>query len=256
MKSETDAARVHDDVTRVHDVANILDGLSTVLEDAGSPAGDGGLTSAIQLVHRALPQCEYASVTLLDEHQRPYTIAATHPTARELDEKQYALGAGPCVDAATRRSINRLGVHDAVQRWPEFVELTVREGIGGYLAAGLTLRDDSYGVLNLYTAAERVFDTLDEALIEVITKHVASAIDAARRYRTAQTLATQLQTALRTRPVIDYAIGVLMAQTPCGPERAFALLKQSSQDNNTKLRDIAAQIVGRYSADNTPDPSG
>lgn len=246
MRSETDAARVHD-------VAGILNGLSAVLDDPDFAATDGDLTSAIQLIRRAIPQCEYASVTLLDEHRRPYTIAATHPMAEELDAKQYALEAGPCVDAALRRTINRLDVDEAAQRWPRFVDLTVREGIGGYLAAGLTLSGESYGGLNLYAMSEQVFDTLDEALIEVIAKHVASTIDATRRYREVQTLATQLQTALKTRPVIDYAIGILMAQTPCTPEQAFALLKRSSQDNNIKLRDVAAQIVGRYSTDDAPE---
>jgi hypothetical protein len=45
--------------------------------------------------------------------------------------------------------------------------------------------------------------------------------------------------------LIDWAVGILMAQTPCTPERAFDMLRTASQRSNVKLRDIAAQIVER-----------
>lgn len=237
---------------RAGDTAKIADGLSAVLDRPGTHAGESDLTSAVGLIGLTIPQCAYASVTLLDERQRPHTVAATHPEARELDEKQYRLGAGPCLDAAMRRTVNRSGMRDTTQRWPEFVAMTTREGIGGYLAAGLRLPEGSAGGLNLYGHDEGVFGTLDDSLVGALAEHVASAIDASRSHRAAHTLAVQLQTALRSRPVIDYAIGVLMAQTACGPERAFELLKRASQDNNIKLRDLAAQIVDRYSDDNVP----
>lgn len=48
---------------------------------------------------------------------------------------------------------------------------------------------------------------------------------------------------LETMPVIEQAKGVLMAQQQCGPEEAFALLRQASQRANVKVHVLATQIV-------------
>ena len=60
-----------------------------------------------------------------------------------------------------------------------------------------------------------------------------------------QQLAEQLQQALASRSLIDQAIGVLMAQERCDAQEAFALLRQHSQNNNRKLRDVAVDVITR-----------
>lgn len=60
-----------------------------------------------------------------------------------------------------------------------------------------------------------------------------------------QELAEQLQQALSSRSIIDQAIGVLMAQERCDAREAFELLRQHSQNNNRKLRDVAADVITR-----------
>jgi AmiR/NasT family two-component response regulator len=61
--------------------------------------------------------------------------------------------------------------------------------------------------------------------------------------RTCQAQLDDLRAALRTRPVIDQAKGILMARHGCTPGRAFEMLAEASQRQNRKLRDIAAAIV-------------
>ena len=46
-----------------------------------------------------------------------------------------------------------------------------------------------------------------------------------------------------TMAVIEQAKGIVMAQHRCGPEEAFDLLRRASQRTNTKVRELAAQIV-------------
>jgi AmiR/NasT family two-component response regulator len=50
---------------------------------------------------------------------------------------------------------------------------------------------------------------------------------------------------MRSRAVIDQAIGVLLADGGRTPEAAFQLLVEVSQRENRKLRDVAAGIVAR-----------
>jgi AmiR/NasT family two-component response regulator len=52
---------------------------------------------------------------------------------------------------------------------------------------------------------------------------------------------------LESMPVIEQAKGVLMAESRCTPDEAFAMLRAASQRSNIKVRNIAAEIVARYS---------
>ena len=60
---------------------------------------------------------------------------------------------------------------------------------------------------------------------------------------TCQDEVQDLRAALRTRPAIDQAKGILMAQHGCTPDEAFDMLSEASQRSNQKLRDLAAGIV-------------
>ncbi|MHA6792572.1 ANTAR domain-containing protein [Pseudonocardia bannensis] len=67
--------------------------------------------------------------------------------------------------------------------------------------------------------------------------------------------ADQLAHALRTRPVIEQAKGMLMLMHRCSEQKAFDLLRGLSQASNRKLRDVAAEIVDAMSRDE-PLPAG
>lgn len=62
----------------------------------------------------------------------------------------------------------------------------------------------------------------------------------------------RLRAKLQTMPVIEQAKGILMAQSGCGPEAAFDLLRRSSQRSNIPVRELAAQIVARSAEESPP----
>jgi AmiR/NasT family two-component response regulator len=43
--------------------------------------------------------------------------------------------------------------------------------------------------------------------------------------------------------VIDQAIGIVMARERCSADEAFDVLRRVSQQRNTKLRDVVADLV-------------
>jgi hypothetical protein len=53
----------------------------------------------------------------------------------------------------------------------------------------------------------------------------------------------QLREALSTRPTIDQAKGIIMADRRCTPDEAFAVLKKLSMDSNVRVADVAAALV-------------
>ena len=56
-------------------------------------------------------------------------------------------------------------------------------------------------------------------------------------------MSDQLKEALRSRDIIGQAKGILMEREGVDDEGAFELLRQSSQAQNIKLRDIAKSVV-------------
>ncbi|GAA2308343.1 hypothetical protein GCM10010234_60230 [Streptomyces hawaiiensis] len=54
----------------------------------------------------------------------------------------------------------------------------------------------------------------------------------------------QLRRAMQTRPTIDLARGILMASFGLTPEAAWSVLVRTSQNTNTKLHDLARELVG------------
>jgi transcriptional regulator with GAF, ATPase, and Fis domain len=196
-------------------------------------------------VLRSVPGCHAASVTVLDDKDRPSTIAATDDKTYELDRRQYVLHDGPCLDAARRQQINRWTRREAEQLWPDFTSLAEEMDLHSYLSAGLGLAGRRLGALNLSSHSPDGFSQLDEELISLFTVPAAAAIVVVGRYSEARDLAAQLEHALRSRAVIDQAIGIVMAESRCDADQAFATLSRASNNRNMKLRDLATEIVIR-----------
>ena len=66
-----------------------------------------------------------------------------------------------------------------------------------------------------------------------------------RREQLHESAYARLRAQLETMPVIEQAKGILVAQTGCSPDEAFAMLRQASQRSNVRVSELAAGIVDR-----------
>jgi uncharacterized protein YigA (DUF484 family) len=214
------------------------------------------LQSILALALRSIPGCHAASITVLDDKEQPGTIAATDEETYELDRRQYLLHNGPCMDAALRQQVNRWSLHEAERRWPDFTDLAEQMGLRSYLSAGLGLAGRRLGALNLSSRDPDGFSQLDEDFIALFTVPAAAAIVVVGRYFEACDLVAQLEQALPSRAVIDQAIGIVMAESRCDAEQAFAALTRASNNRNMKLRDLATEIVTRVGGRPPPHSAG
>jgi transcriptional regulator with GAF, ATPase, and Fis domain len=228
---------------RYEDLVEALTALALTLTEDESVRDT--LQSILALALRSVPGCHAASVTVLDDKGQPSTFAATDEKTYEMDRRQYILQDGPCLDAARRQQVNHWSRRQAEQRWPEFTSLAEEMGLQSYLAAGLSIAGRPLGALNLSSRDADGFDRLDEELISLFTAPAAAAIMVISRYSEARDLAAQLEQALRSRAVIDQAIGIIMAESHCDADQAFAALSRASNNRNMKLRDLATEIVTR-----------
>ena len=229
---------------RYGDLVESLTDLARMLTETESVRDT--LQSILALALRSIPGCHAASITVLDDQEQPSTIAATDEETYELDRLQYLLYDGPCMDAARRQQVNRWSLHEAEQRWPEFTHVAEQIGLQSYLSAGLGLAGRRLGALNLSSHDTNGFSQLDEDLISLFTVPAAAAIVVVGRYFEARDLAGQLEQALQSRSVIDQAIGIVMAESRCDADQAFATLTRASNNRNIKLRDLATEIVARF----------
>jgi hypothetical protein len=99
------------------------------------------------------------------------------------------------------------------------------------------------GAINVYAREKDVFDDRAVELGELFAGPAAVAVHNAQILAQALTLATQLQTALSSRPVIDQAIGLLRGRNGGTTDEAFARLRAIRQREHTKLVDVAANLV-------------
>jgi len=226
--------------------ADLIDSMTGLAESlTHSESVRETLSSILSLARRTIPNCHAASVTVLDDKDRPATIMATNDDTYELDRRQYELHDGPCLDAARRQVVNRWSLDEAEVRFPEFTSLAKEMGLQSYLSAGLSLAGRRVGALNLSSKDVDGFSQLDEDMLTLFTVPAAAAIVSVGRYADARELATQLQQALQSRAVIDRAVGIIMAQSRCSADEAFGTLSRASNNRNVKLRDLAAEIVQR-----------
>jgi GAF domain-containing protein len=129
------------------------------------------------------------------------------------------------------------------QRWPRFGPRVGRLGIHSVLSLPLLLPDQVVGAVNVYAHRKEAFTDHAAELGELFAAPAAVAVHNAQILARALTVAAQLQTALSSRPVIDQAIGILLARTGGTAEEAFARLRTISQREHTKLATVAQHIV-------------
>ena len=197
----------------------------------------------------AIPHADVVSITVLSWPD-VRTVACTDEQALELDEQQYASGLGPCLEAALTRMPLRAVMHDEHQRWPDFVEAALQVGIRASLSvplviAGVDGEQELAGSLNIYSYTAAAFDPFDAELMRLYSVAAGEAISNASRWQKARVTVTQLEKALSSRSEIDMAKGALIAIHGCDPSGAFARLRDESQRRNTKLREVARDLLAR-----------
>lgn len=207
------------------------------------------LPSALRVIAtssaRLIPGTRAATVTLWRDDS-PYTTSASDDVALPVDEAQYADRSGPCVEAArTAKVVQVDDIAGALGQWPAFSQAALDRGLLSSLSLPLVVGERVVGGLNLYGTTTSAFEGPGREAGEVVAAHGGSVALGVSILAEARALADQLAEAMRSRAVIDQAIGIVMSQRHCNADQALEFLVAASQRSNTKLREIAARLVTR-----------
>ena len=229
-----------------------LDAAQRLMDElAGSLDGLDDLTPylerLVQSVNRAIDGCDAVGVTIVME-DRPRTAAYTTAGTLEIDAVQYAVGDGPCLDAFRNGRENLVDLTGGEMRWPAFIAGCDPGDVQTLLAVPLTSAGRRFGALNLYAYQRNAFDAVEIAVVRIAAGRAAEAIAAAVELAGAREVAAQMEQAMASRAVIEQAKGVLMGRHGIDETVAFELLRKQSQEQNLKLRVLAAQVVSEVTS--------
>jgi GAF domain-containing protein len=217
----------------------------------GLARGTHGLAELLELVARfavdSIPGADGAGVTLLtgDRSDRPIEVtASSNDLVAQIEHIQYEMvQEGPCITAMEERRTVRSGSLGGEKEWPRFGPRVSRLGIHSTLAIPLVLPKQVVGAINVYARAKHAFSDHAMGLATQFAQPAAVAVHNAQLLARALELAGQLQRALESRPIIDRAVGVLMARRGYTSRQAFDQLRAISQREHRKLSQVAAQLV-------------
>lgn len=195
------------------------------------------LRTIVEVAQRSVPGFNHVGVSTLDRHGRAQTRAASSALVQELDDLQYGINEGPCVDSL-RAPAPVSAPHIARdERWPRYVPEAVARGLRSQLAVRLYIDEQhTVGGLNLYST---LHDEIDPAAPPAADLFATQAVVVLGKIRELD----HLHEALVSRETIGKAIGLMMAKYRMDSEAAFNYLARTSSHSNTKLRLVAERVI-------------
>jgi hypothetical protein len=161
--------------------------------------------------------------------------------SRLIEDLQFTLGEGPCVDAVRSGSPVLLddvrALTDATQRWPAFVKETESAGIRAVFAFPVQIGAVALGTLDLYRYRPGILDAGELAAVLRTVDRIASVLlDLSAAGGDGVTEPTY-------RMVVHQAAGMVMAQTDTTIASALALLRATAFSEGVLINDLAADVV-------------
>jgi GAF domain-containing protein len=161
--------------------------------------------------------------------------------SRLIEDLQFTLGEGPCVDAVRSGSPVLLddvrAVTDATRRWPAFVREAESSGVRALFAFPVRIGAVALGTLDLYRSRPGTLDA-DElaAVLRTVDRIALVLLDVSAAGGDAVTEPTY-------RMVVHQAAGMVMAQTDTSIASALARLRATAFSEGIQINELAADIV-------------
>ena len=208
------------------------------------------------LAAASIPGSSGAGVTLIDARGKR-SMAASNPLVEQADALQYQFDSGPCLTAWRDQVTVRVDDTDAETRWPQWTAAVAELDVRAVLSVPLSSSpvEPAIGAIKVYSSQPAAYDARAEQLLELFARQAAILLSNTQALADARRLSAQLTQALNNRDLIGQAKGVLIAQGAADDQAAFQMLVSASQRSNTRLHDLARQLVASTHAGRPPRPA-
>jgi transcriptional regulator with GAF, ATPase, and Fis domain len=209
----------------------------------GGSSYDEVFTEICRAALTVVPGCDRACITTLKEGQEPVLEATTDELAAYVDKLEWETGEGPCVDAILTQRFEWDRDITTRPTWPKLAERILQETpVRGMIGYRIVVDDHKIGALNMFSDTAGAFTQEAADMGAILVSFASVALTAASQREET----TSLRQGMASNREIGKAMGMLMATHGLTDEKAFQRLRDASNRLNTRLADLAAELVAEH----------
>lgn len=175
-------------------------------------------------------------------------VAASEALVVEAERHQNLVREGACHEAHATNEIVVVDDLTSETRWPEYTPRVLGLGLRSVIGVPMNAHGQTIGVINIYREHAAAWSDEDIGAAQILASMGAGYILNANQLKAQHTMSEQLHAAIGSRDLIGQAKGIIMAQVQIDSDAAFEVLRQRSQADNRKLRDVAEDVVRQQSS--------
>ena len=210
-------------------------------------AKDGSVPRRLCEVAADVTAMSGAGVMLLSDDRPQASICTTDAVSSLIEEVQYTLGEGPCVDA------HRLGTvvveadlaGSAARRWTEFSPRAVDAGARAVFGFPIRVGAVRLGALNLYRDRAGPIGDEEHAAALVVADVAARSVLTAQANAAPGELSADLGAETHLWGVVHQAAGMVSVQLGVPVAEALVRLRARAFATNQVVSDVASDVVER-----------
>jgi hypothetical protein len=175
------------------------------------------------------------------------SLCTTNDVSHLIEELQYALGEGPCVDAYREdRVVAEPDLADAVtHRWPAFTPPALQAGVRALFGFPLRVGAVRLGALNLYRNWPGPLSADQHADALVVADVAARWVLEAQAGAECGAVAVELEIGADFHFAVHNAAGMVSVQEGISIDEALIRLRAFAFSNDRLLADVAEDVVAR-----------
>jgi hypothetical protein len=186
------------------------------------------------------------------------SLCTTDGRSHLIEDLQYTLGEGPCVDAHQQdRVVAEPDLADPVKRrWPAFSPPVLEAGVRAVFGFPLAVGRARLGALNLYRDAAGPLTAEQHADALVMAGVVARWVLEAQAGAPFGTVAEELEVSADFHFAVHNAAGIVSVQEGISVTEALIRLRAYAFSNDRPVDDVAQDVIARALRLGEPDVPG
>lgn len=185
-----------------------------------------------------------SGISLIIDDQHSGCLGASNDVARQIEELQFRLGEGPCLEA--HRSGEAVIEPDLsrTDRWPQFTRDALASGVGAIYALPMRIGTASFGALDVYRDSPGLLTPQMLADAQQYAD-LATALVLDLRAGASEGVSALLDELFENRLVIHQATGMVAVQLDTSVTEALVAIRAHAYASDRPVADIARAIVDR-----------
>ena len=188
------------------------------------------------------------AVAVLADHESREMVHATDPVVAQLDELQFTLGEGPCLDAFVTRApvlVPDLGSTADAEHWPGFAQAAVAVGARAVFAFPLVAGDEAFGVVEMYRRVAGGLSVEEVARASLMVDAAVGVVLHDLAGDDALLSTATMPDPLFGRPEVHQAAGMLSQQLGTSVGAALARLRAAAFADGVPINELARDVLAR-----------